>query len=76
VTVTALTAGIVYELPRTAIEALLGKDKALSAALEQSVQRGLALLDRDDAARACQPLDAGGSLLGRIRNFLHLQPAS
>jgi small-conductance mechanosensitive channel len=75
VTVTALTAGIVHELPRTAIEALLGKDKALSAALEQSVQRGLALLDRDDAARACQPLDAGGSLLGRIRNFLHLQPA-
>jgi hypothetical protein len=30
----------------------------------------LATLDRDDAARDFQPLDTGGSLLGRIRSFL------
>ena len=71
VAVTALTDATVFELPRSAIEALLGEDGSLSAALERSVQRGLALLDRDIAARTCQPLDADGSLLSRIRGFLH-----
>ena len=70
VTVKALTSGSAIELPRTALETLLKQDKALSAALERSVQRGLSLLDRDDAARTCQPLDRGGSILGRIRAFL------
>jgi small-conductance mechanosensitive channel/CRP-like cAMP-binding protein len=71
VSVRALSSGEVLELPRSAIESLLGTDSALSAALERSVQRGLLLLDRDPAARACQPLDQGGTLLGRIRSFLH-----
>ena len=75
VAVSALTSGEVLELPRTAIEALLGKDGALSAALERSMQRGLALMDRDTAARICQPLDEGGTLLGRIRAFLHRRAA-
>ena len=70
VTVVALTEGEAYELPRTALETLLAEDKGLSAALERSVKRGLALLDRDDAARNCHPLDRGGSVLGRIRRFL------
>jgi small-conductance mechanosensitive channel len=74
VTVIALTDAEVLELPRSALEDLLYKDKHVSAALERSVQRGLALLDRDDAARACHPLDAGGSLLSQIRDFLHLKP--
>lgn len=73
VTVTALTQANVLEVPRTALEDLLADDKALGAAMEQSVQRGLALLDRDDAARACQPLDKAGSVLGRIRHFLGLR---
>lgn len=70
VAVTAVTMGEVFELPGPALETLLGEDSGLSAALERSVQRGLALLDRDAAARTCQPLDHGGSLLGRIRAFL------
>lgn len=70
VTVKALTSGSAIELPRAALETLLKQDEALSTALERSVQRGLALLDRDDAARNCQPLDHGGSILGRIRGFL------
>lgn len=74
VTVTALASGEVLELPRTAIETLLGEDHALSTALERSMQRGLALLDRDSAARMCQPLDEDGTLLGRIRGFLHRRP--
>lgn len=72
VTVIALAPASVLELPRTALEALLAEDKGLSTALELSVQRGLALLERDDAARACHPLDQGGSLLARIRGFLGL----
>jgi small-conductance mechanosensitive channel len=71
-TAAALTAGEILELPRAAIETLLGEDSAISVALEQSMRRGLALLDRDDAARACHPLDASGSLLSRIRKFLKL----
>jgi CRP-like cAMP-binding protein len=70
VSVTALTRCEVLELPRSALEGLLNEDGALGEAMEQSVRRGLALLDRDDAARNAQPLDAGGSLLSQIRQFL------
>jgi len=70
VTAAALTAAEVFELPKSAIETLLGEDSRLSAALERSIKRGLALLDRDEAARNCQPLDDGGSLIGRVRAFL------
>jgi len=72
ITIVALTGATVLELPLSALERLLSEDKTLSAALERSVQRGLALLDRDDAARVCHPLDQAGSLLGRIRGFLRL----
>jgi small-conductance mechanosensitive channel/CRP-like cAMP-binding protein len=70
VSVTALTSSDVLELPRAALESLIHADGPLAEALEHSVQRGLARLDRDDAARDFQPLDTGGSLLGRIRSFL------
>jgi small-conductance mechanosensitive channel/CRP-like cAMP-binding protein len=70
VSIAALTRCEVLELPRSALEGLLNDDVALGEALEQSVQRGLALLDRDDAARNAQPLDEGGSLLTKIRQFL------
>jgi small-conductance mechanosensitive channel/CRP-like cAMP-binding protein len=70
VTIVAVTSGAALELPRTALASLLAQDKTLSAALERSVHRGLALLDRDGAARECQPLDQGGSILQRIRTFL------
>ncbi|WP_019832341.1 mechanosensitive ion channel family protein [Sphingomonas sp. PR090111-T3T-6A] len=70
VRVTALTSGEVLELPRKALESLIMSDGRLAEALEASVQRGLAQLDRDEAARDCHPLDTKGSLLARIRNFL------
>jgi small-conductance mechanosensitive channel/CRP-like cAMP-binding protein len=70
VSIRALTRCEVLELPRAALEGLLNDDGALGEAMEQSVQLGLALLDRDDAARNAQPLDAGGSLLSQIRQFL------
>jgi small-conductance mechanosensitive channel len=70
VTAISLTAASAYELPRQALEALVRSDESLSAAVERSVQRGLQRLERDDAARAAQPLDEGGSVLQRIREFL------
>ena len=70
VSVIALTPREVLELPRSALESMLKTDGALSEPLERSVRRGLDLLDRDDAARAAQPLDESGSLLGQIRQFL------
>jgi len=70
VSATALTACDVLELPRSSLEGLLNADGALGEALERAVQRGLAFLDRDDAARNAQPLDEGGSLLSQIRQFL------
>lgn len=74
VTIDAVTNGVALELPRTALASLLAQDKTLSTALERSVRRGLALLDRDGAARECQPLDQGGSILQRIRTFLGSHP--
>jgi small-conductance mechanosensitive channel/CRP-like cAMP-binding protein len=70
VSAVALTPCAVLELPKSALEGLLNVDGALGEALERSVRRGLALLDRDDAARNAQPLDEGGSLLSQIRQFL------
>jgi len=45
-------------------------------ALERSVRKGLALLDRDDAARTAHPLDESGSLLSQIGQFLRRQLAN
>jgi CRP-like cAMP-binding protein len=70
VSAVALTPCDVLELPRSALEGLLNDDGALGEALERAVRRGLALLERDDAARNAQPLDEGGSLLNHIRQFL------
>ena len=70
VSLNAVTEGEILELPKVALQTLLSEDSGVSAALERSVQRGLALLDRDAAARTCQPLDNTGSLLARIRGFL------
>lgn len=77
VTVTCLAAGSAYELPRDALEALIQDDGTLGAALERSMQRGLSHLERDEAARRAHPLDDGGSILNRIREFLFsAQPRS
>jgi|SRR5579859_4818191 len=70
VSVTALTVSDVLELPRSTLESIVHADGRLAEALERSVQRGLAQLDRDEAARDSHPLDSNGSLLDRIRGFL------
>ena len=70
VTVTALTKAGALDLPKAVLETLLRSSPGLSVALERSVQRGQALLDRDNAARSCEPLDRTGNLLSRIKSFL------
>lgn len=76
VSVTALTLCETFELPRSALEILLNEDEAVGEALERSVHRGLAVLDRDDAARISEPLDESGSLLNQIRQFLRRRLAN
>jgi small-conductance mechanosensitive channel/CRP-like cAMP-binding protein len=66
----ALTPCVVLELPRSALEALLNSDAAVGEALELSVKRGMDRLDRDDAARAAQPLDENTSPFALITQFL------
>jgi small-conductance mechanosensitive channel len=70
VSASALTACEVLELPRSALEVLLRDDGGLGEALERSIRRSLALLDRDDGARNAQPAGDGGSLLEQIGAFL------
>lgn len=70
ISVIALSQASVVALPKTGLEVLLRSSPELSAAMERSVRRGLALLNRDSAARNCEPLDHHGNLLSRIKAFL------
>jgi small-conductance mechanosensitive channel len=76
VSAAALTHCDVLELPRSSLEALLRDDRALGAAMEQSIRRSLDLLDRDDGARNAQPHEDGASLLDQIGAFLRRRFAS
>jgi small-conductance mechanosensitive channel/CRP-like cAMP-binding protein len=69
VTVTALTPAKVGELSKHALQPLIAEAPELCPALERSVRRGLALLDRDTAARVSHPVDTGSALVERIRSF-------
>lgn len=69
VTMTALTRARLFELPGESLTELLRSNAGLSAAMERSVQRGLDLLDRDEAARAAQPDAHGSTVLTRIKAF-------
>ncbi|MGI4880565.1 MAG: cyclic nucleotide-binding domain-containing protein, partial [Janthinobacterium lividum] len=63
VTVTAVSPVQVYELSRDALVPLFKDTADLMPAFERSVQRGLNLRHRDEAARACEDLDTPGRLL-------------
>jgi CRP-like cAMP-binding protein len=69
VTMTALTHGRVLELPGESLKDLLVANDALKTAMERSVRRGLALLDRDRAVLAAHPVEHNPDLLARIREF-------
>ena len=46
--------------------------KAARVAMERSVRRGLAWLDRDNAAKAAEPLVQDADVFARIRAFFHM----
>lgn len=69
---TALTHGRALEVPGESLTALLSSNKALNAAMERSVRRGMDLLDRDDAARAVHPVERTTDLFARIRAFFNV----
>jgi small-conductance mechanosensitive channel/CRP-like cAMP-binding protein len=71
VTITAITHGLILELPGDSLCKLLDSNAALNAAMERSVRRGLALLDRDPGARSGQTEHAP-DLLARIKAFFRL----
>jgi small-conductance mechanosensitive channel/CRP-like cAMP-binding protein len=68
-TARARTHGVVYQLRRDAIAALLATNADVAAALEKSVRRRLELASRKVAATATGDLDVHGQLLERIRWF-------
>jgi CRP-like cAMP-binding protein len=71
-TLTALTDASLLELPGESLTHLLRSNAALKTAMERSVRRGLALLDRDDAARAVPPSEQATDLFARIKAFFHV----
>lgn len=66
VTVTALTPAKVGELSKDALQPLIVEAPELCPALERSVRRGMALLNRGAAAH---PVETGSALVDRIRRF-------
>jgi small-conductance mechanosensitive channel len=71
-TLTALTHGRVQELSGESLTRLLKSNVALNAAMERSVRKGLALLDRQDAAAAVHPTERADDLFDRIKRFFHV----
>ncbi|MBC9031844.1 mechanosensitive ion channel [Sphingomonas sp. JC676] len=72
VTATAVADSEVLELPGAALEKLIAETPGLAEMLGRSVQRGLARLDRDEAARIAHPLDTSGKLFERIKAIFRL----
>lgn len=71
-TMKALTHARIAEVSGKCLKDLLKANKALHAAMERSVRRGLDLLDRDDAARAVEPAEHRTDLLARMKAFFGL----
>jgi CRP-like cAMP-binding protein len=71
-TLKSLTLARVLELPGTSLRHLLQSNTALNAAMERSVRRGLALLDRDEGVRASLPSHQTSDLFAHIRAFFHV----
>ena len=72
----ALTHGKVLELPGGSLAALMDSNASIKAAMQRSVQKGLALLDRADAARAVHSSDPSVDTFDRIRAFFGIRQPS
>jgi small-conductance mechanosensitive channel/CRP-like cAMP-binding protein len=71
-TLKALTRGRVQELRGDRLGLLLKSNAALSKAMEQSVHRRLAAIQREDAAAAHHSPEHAVDLMARIREYFHV----
>lgn len=71
-TMIALTHGRVQEISGDSLTRLLASNTALNAAMERSVRKGLAALEREDAAVVAHPAEHTADLFDRIRSFFHV----
>jgi small-conductance mechanosensitive channel len=71
-TMKALTHGRVQELRGDSLARLLQTNKALNAAMERSVRKGLAMLEQEGATRADHPAEKAIDLFARIRAFFRV----
>jgi len=69
VTARAITNACVHVLRKDAVAPLIETEPAVAAAFEQSVRRGMKLLQRDVAARTDHDDMSSGQLLARIRSY-------
>ena len=65
----SLSIGVVLELTRGVMEALLAERPELGPVMQASVERGLRLLERDAAAKELTPGRTETSILDRVRLF-------
>jgi small-conductance mechanosensitive channel/CRP-like cAMP-binding protein len=72
-TARALTHCYVHQLSRDAVGPLLSANPGMLAAFDQSVRRGMELLNRRVAASTSQAVRGRGELLERIRTFLRVR---
>jgi small-conductance mechanosensitive channel/CRP-like cAMP-binding protein len=73
---TALTHGRVHEVSGGSLSRLLASNAALKAAMERSVRKGLAAIERNDTARAEHMAEPAVNLAARIRAFFEIDHAS
>lgn len=73
-TARARTHCYVHQLSRDAIAPLLSAHSGMLAAFDQSVRRGMDLLNRSVAASASEVVRNRGELLNRIREFFRFRP--
>ncbi len=71
VTARAITNACVHVLRKEAIAPLLETEPAVASAFEQSVRRGMTLLQRDVAAQTDRDDATAGPLLARIKSYFH-----
>ena len=74
-TAQARTHCYIHQLPRDAISPLLAAHPGMLAAFDQSVRRGLDLVNRSVAASASETVENPHELLSRIRDFFRFRSA-
>ena len=73
-TARARTHSVIYQLSHDSIAPLLAAHPGMMTALEESLRRGMDLVNRSVAASASEVVRSRGELLDRIRDFFRFRP--